>query len=166
MFVGGQFIPKGQAMDGRTLDSLDFHVLKKTMLTQYVPMPIVSAILFADSCNSHSEGTSAPTGWEPRNRYHVLRVALFLHVNVCTLQLIQKYQETMRRPELHSARLRSSPIYVLRQADKERAVEPPTSNCHTLSVPPLLAPKEHDQRCDDDSELMTKVNAKHQPLIA
>jgi hypothetical protein len=24
-------------MDGRTLASLDFHVLKKTMLTQYVP---------------------------------------------------------------------------------------------------------------------------------
>lgn len=76
---------------------------------------------------------------------------MFFHVNVSALQLIQKYQETMFRPELHIAKLKSSPIYLSRQADKERAVGAPTSHFHTLSVLHLLAPKEHD------SESMTKV---------
>ena len=49
MFLGGNFVPNGQSMDRRTIASLDFDLLKKTMLTQYAPWPIFSAVVFASA---------------------------------------------------------------------------------------------------------------------
>lgn len=40
MFFGGKFVPNGQSMDRHTITSLDFDLLKKTMLMQCVPWPI------------------------------------------------------------------------------------------------------------------------------